>query len=126
MLMIEERLQGSLYIYADGQLTTEDYIDFVTRFDWFAKGWSAPISMLIQLGPNFGGWDLDTLFRDNKFGLTPIRRIRRVAIVADERWKHWGSGESYAALAEEIRFFALQARMEADSWLKERLSEANA
>ena len=119
MLTIEVRSGETLYIYADSQLTTEDYIDFVTRFDWFASGQSSLVSMLVELGPNFGGWDLDTLFRNNKFGLTPIRRIRRIAIVADERWRDWGSGPTYAALAEEIRFFERHAQPEADKWLRE-------
>lgn len=116
MLSIENG-GGVLQIYADGQLTTDDYIDFVTRFEWFAKGQSSPILMLVELGPEFGGWSLDALFRDPNFNLKLRRPLGYIAILADQRWKDWGAGASYANLARETRFFELGDKVEAVGWL---------
>ena len=124
MLTIEGGEGGLLHVYADGQLTTEDYVDFVTRFDWFISDGSSPITMRVELGSSFGGWSLDALFRDRKFGLMPQRCIRRIAIVADERWENWATGALYAGLAEEIRFFERETRAQADDWLREPFSGA--
>lgn len=117
MLNIEKSDMGFLHVVADGQLTTEDYVDFVTRFEWYAKGESSPISMLIELGPNFGGWSLDTLFRDHGFNLTQRRPLGQVAILAEERWRDWGAGEAYSGLTRETRFFEQSEKSKAEAWL---------
>ena len=124
MLTIESGVEGLLHVYADGQLTTEDYVDFVTRFDWFISDGSSPVAMRVELGPSFGGWNLDALFRDREFGLMPHRRIRRIAVVGDERWENWATGALYADLADEIRFFEREMRAQADDWLREPFSGA--
>ena len=112
-----DREGGVLQIYADGQLTADDYIEFVARFEWFAAGRSVPILMLIELGPEFGGWDLDALFRDSSFDLRSGRPLGYVAILAEERWNEWGIGASRSPLANEIRHFALADKVDAVRWL---------
>jgi hypothetical protein len=119
MLTIDAGDDGVLHVCADGQLSTDDYIDFVTHFEWFMAGRSGPIDLLIEIGTNFGGWSLDTLFRDQNFAMKPTRSIRRIAIVGDERWAHWATGASYAALADEIQFFDRATRGEATAWLEQ-------
>ena len=116
MLSIENE-GGVLQVYADGQLTADDYMEFVTRFEWFAAARSTPILMLIELGPEFGGWSLDALFRDSNFDLRSRRPLGYVAILADERWKEWGVGASYSRLANETRHFAIADKVDAVGWL---------
>jgi len=117
MLTIAEGAPGMLHVRADGQLTTDEYIDFVTELEWFLGERAPPIDMLIELGANFGGWNLDTLFRDKSFSLTQAGTIRRVAIVGDERWEAWASGATYEHLAADIRFFPIAAEGDARRWL---------
>lgn len=117
MLSLERWGEGVLRICADGQLGTDDYIDFVTRFEWFADGRSKPFSILIELGPNFGGWSIDALFRDLDFNLRRQGAVRCIAVIADGRWKDWASGGSYAPLAKEIRFFEAAEMAAARLWL---------
>ena len=111
---------GVLRVCADGQLTTDDYIDFVTRFEWVARGQVSPILMLIELGPDFGGWSLDALFRDPGFNLKVRRPLGYIAILAEQRWKEWGAGASYAHLARETRFFDPADKVDAVRWLLEK------
>lgn len=115
MLTINDDHDGFLHVFADGQLSTGDYVDFVTSFEWFMGGQSSPILMLVELGSNFGGWGLDALFRDENFDLDVQRAIRGIAIVGDARWEEWGTGASYAALADDIRFF--ETKPPAIAWL---------
>lgn len=117
MLSIESWGEGVLRICADGQLSTDDYLDFVTRFEWFAGGRSSPFSLLIELGPQFGGWSIDALFRDLRVKLRPGGPVRCIAVVADERWKDWASTGAYAALAREVRFFESEQARAARLWL---------
>lgn len=117
MLTIAEGEQDVLQLYADEQLTTDDYVDFVTQLEWFVAGRTAPIDMLVELGPDFGGWNLDALFRDRAFALTAPGTIRRIAIVGDQRWADWASGALYAKLAADIRFFQTPSKLDASRWL---------
>lgn len=119
MLIIEGGIDEIIRVRADGQLSTTDYVDFVRRFEQIAGLNTHPIRMRVDLGANFGGWNLDTLFRDQAFALSSEPLIRRIAIVGDPRWQAWGSGPSYAALANAILFFPLEARTEALGWLCE-------
>ena len=123
MLTIAEGEQGTLHVHADGQLTTEDYVDFVTRLEWFMAGRDAPIDMLVELGSNFGGWNLDTLFRDKGFSLTAAGSIRRIAIVGDQRWEDWATGALYAKLAADSRVFLTTSKLDASRWLSSPSAE---
>lgn len=126
MLAIAKGDHSTLHVLADGQLSTDDYVDFVTRIEWFLAGQDGPVDMLIELGPDFGGWNLDTLFRDKTFSLTAAGSIRRIAIVGDQRWEDWATGALYAKLAADIRFFLTTSKLDASHWLSSPFAERTA
>ena len=116
MLKIEPRTDGVLHIVADGQLTTEDYVGFVPRFEQLAHP-SHPI--LIELGPNFTGWSLGGLWRDVKFDAAHLRQFGRMAVLGDKRWEKWGTEASDLLFPGEMRFFERENRRAAEEWLHE-------
>ena len=116
MLTVERRPDGVLLIAADGLLTTEDYAEFVPRFEQLAH-LSNPV--LIELGPNFTGWSLGGLWRDLKFDATHLRQFGRMAVLGDKQWEKWGTQASDLLFPGEMRFFERENRRAAEEWLHE-------
>lgn len=113
MLTIERRPDGLLHIRADGQLTTEDYTEFVPQFERLAHPCSP---MLIELGSGFTGWTLPDLWRDLKFDAAHGDQFGRMAVIGDKKWEKWGIEASDPFFPGEMRFFESDRREEADAW----------
>ena len=116
MLTIEKRPDAVLLIRADGQLTTEDYADFVSRFEELAQ--AAPNRMLIELGSAFTGWSIAALWRDIKFDLQHWKQFGRMAIIGDKRWERWGTDLIDPFFPAEMKFFERGSEAEAEEWLR--------
>ena len=116
MLTIEKRADGVLHIFADGQLTTEDYVDFVPRFEALAG--SGPAPMLIELGPAFTGWSLAALWRDLKFDYRHREKFGRMAVIGDQRWEKWGTELTDPLFPGARRFFERLEAEQAEKWLR--------
>jgi len=117
VLTVSDADGGLLLVDADGQLTTEDYFELVTRLEWFANGRAAPVRMLIRLGPRFESWSLDRLLEGLKLDHRGPHPIARIAIVGEARWKDWGAKAAGTGLVGEVRFFEPSRRADADQWL---------
>ena len=115
MLTIEKRADGVLRIHADGQLTTDSYADFVSRFEQFAKDEPGP--MRIDLGPDFSGWSVAALWQDHKIGFAQEVLFRRIAVVGDRRWEEWGMELTGTALSGQMRFFEHGEEAGVEEWL---------
>src|SRR3546814_17890060 len=102
VLTIKKRTDGILHIRADGQLTTNEFAEFVPQFESLA-GPSSP--MLIELGPGFTGWSLSALWRDLKFDFTHPDQFGRMAVVGDEECEKWGIQGSGLMVRGELRVF---------------------
>ena len=115
MLTIEKRADGVLHIFADGQLTTEDYAGFVPRFETLAG--EGPTAMRIELGPAFTGWSLAALWRDLKFDYRHREQFGRMAVIGDKRWEKWGTDLTNPLFPGEMRFFERGQEADAEEWL---------
>jgi len=124
VLTIEKRADGVLHIVADGQLTTEDYAEFVPRFEKFAQ--AGPNAMRIELGPSFTGWSLAALWRDIRFDLRHWKQFGRMAVIGDKRWEKWGTDLTDPFVPGEMKFFERGSEAEADEWLRSRGGDAPA
>lgn len=118
MLTVDDMEGGLLLVQADGQLTAEDYFEFVTRLEWFANGRMSPVRMLIVLRRDFKGWSLDRLFDGLKLEQAGAPPIARIAILGDARWRGWGERKMGTALVGETRFFETGCRPDAEQWLR--------
>ena len=110
--------RGLLHLYADGLLTTGDYIDFVPAFERFETSEPKPIAMLIELGPSFTGWSLGALWRDVQFDVGHRQTFGPMAIVGDAKWEEWLAEASDLMFAAEVRFFLRSSKAEAEQWLR--------
>ncbi len=75
--------------------------------------------MLIELGPDFAGWDAASFWRDLKFDVEHPKTFGRLAIVGDERWEEWVAKASDLLFDAEIRFFGPDELARAESWALE-------
>lgn len=115
MLTIEKPSDGVLRIFADGQLTTDDYAGFVPRFEQFAR--QGPVPLRIELGPDFSGWNLAVLWRNMKFDQTNEEQFGRIAVIGDSRWEQWGTELTDPASSGQMRFFERGQESLAEEWL---------
>ena len=74
---------GLLLIRADGTLSDSDYDRFVPFFERVAARVPGTVPMLIELAPDFSGWDMGGLWRDLKFDAKHKDSFGRIAMVGD-------------------------------------------
>ena len=119
MRNMENADQDYLRIVADGRLSTDDHNGFVPAFERELAARSGRVPMLIELGPDFGGWTAAGLLRELKFDARHAERFGRIAIVGDNRWEKWGTEVSNPFFEARMRFFESQEVSAAEAWLHE-------
>lgn len=115
MLTIEKRADGVLGIFADGQLTTDDYADFVRRFEQLVRQGPNPIR--IELGPDFSGWSVAALWQNMKFDYGHGEQFGRIAVIGDRCWEEWGTELTDPVFPGEMHFFERGQEADAEEWL---------
>ena len=76
--------------------------------------------MLIELAPDFSGWDLGGLWQDLKFDLAHKDRFGWIAIVGDKKWEEWGTKLSDLLFhSAQMCFFWPDQRTQGERWLRE-------
>ena len=118
MLEITED-NGLVRIQAGGTLDSSDYDRFVPQFERIAAREQGTVPMLIELSPDFSGWDLDGIWRDLKFDAKHKDIFGRIAIVGDDKWEEWGTKLFDPLFRAEMRFFTPSERDVAESWARE-------
>ena len=112
-------LDGLVRIVAGGTLVASDYDSFEPFFERVATRQAGPVPMLIELAPDFSGWDLGGMWCDLKFDVGHKDRFGRIAIVGDKKWEEWGTKLSAPFFpSTEMRFFTLERRHEAEHWVR--------
>ena len=117
MLALKEE-NGLLWIRAGGRLEDEDYNRFVPQFERIAEREAGTVPMVIELAPDFSGWDLGGLWRDLKFDVRHNDRFGRIAIIGDSKWEEWGTEMSSSLFRAEMKFFQPSQRSHAESWVR--------
>lgn len=117
MLALKEE-NGLLWIRAGGRLGDEDYDRFVPQFERIAEREAGTVPMVIELAPDFSGWDLEGLWRDLKFDVRHKDCFGRIAIIGDSKWEEWGATMSSSLFRAEMKFFRPSQRNHAESWVR--------
>ena len=117
MLALKEE-NGLLWIRAGGRLGDEDYDRFVPQFERSAEREAGTVPMVIELAPDFSGWDLGGLWRDLKFDVRHKDCFGRIAIIGDSKWEEWGAKMSSSLFRAEMKFFRPSQRSHAESWVR--------
>ena len=112
-------VDGLVQVVARDTLEASDYDSFAPFFERIAAQKGGPVPMLIELAPDFSGWDGGGLWRDLKFDVTHKDKFGRIAVVGDKRWEEWGTKLSDPLFpSAEMRFFAPEERNEAEIWAR--------
>ena len=75
--------------------------------------------MLIELAPDFAGWDRAGLWQDIEFDLGHKDRFGRMAIVGTKNWEEWGTKLSTLMFpGSQLRFFEAPRMKEAEAWAR--------
>ena len=117
MLAIKEE-KGLLWIRASGKLEDEDYNRFVPQFEEIAEREPGTVAMVIELAPDFSGWDLGGLWRDLKFDVRHKDSFGRIAIVGDNQCEEWGTEVFDLLFRAEMEFFHPTERQAAEVWAR--------
>ena len=117
MLALKEE-NGLLWIRAGGRLEDEDYNRFVPQFERIAEREAGTVPMVIELAPDFSGWDLGGLWRDLRFDVRHKDCFGRIAIIGDSKWEEWGTEMSSSLFRAEMKFFQPSQRSHAESWVR--------
>ena len=117
MLALKEE-NGLLWIRAGGRLEDEDYNRFVPQFERIAEREAGTVPMVIELAPDFSGWDLGGRWRDLKFDVRHKDCFGRIAIIGDSKWEEWGTEMSSSLFRAEMKFFQPSQRSHAESWVR--------
>jgi hypothetical protein len=120
MLQIRESASSHLHIVVDGKVEPSDTADFVPAFERLVRSRPTPVSMLVELGPHFGGWSLAALWQELKFDVQHAEAFGPVAIVGDARWQKWATQLSNPFFSARMRFFEPAQIAHAQRWLDER------
>ena len=115
---------GLVRIKAGGTLDSTDYDEFVPQFERVAAREPGTVPMVIELLPDFSGWDLGGIWRDLKFDAKHKDSFGRIAIVGDDKWEEWGTKLSNPLFRAEMKFFAPSERSAAETWARNSKSAA--
>ena len=119
MLKLQTADREYLRIIVDGQLSPKDYDGFVAAFEGELATRFGRVPMLIELGPDFGGWTPAGVLRDLKFDARHADRFGRIAVVGNQRWEKWGTKVSDPFFEAEMRFFESRDLPAAEAWLRD-------
>ena len=112
--MTEEN--GLVRIRAGGTLEASDYDRFVPQFERIATPETGTVPMVIELAPDFSGWDVGGLWRDLKFDVKHNDSFGRIAIVGDSKWEEWGTKAFDPLFAADMKYFDSSERRATEDW----------
>lgn len=110
---------GLVRIRAGGKLDRSDYDRFVPLFERIAAREQETVPMVIELAPDFSGWDIGGVWRDLNFDLRHKNSFGRIAVVGDSRWEEWGTRLSDPLFRAEMKFFGRADLDSAERWARD-------
>ncbi|MGV2497661.1 STAS/SEC14 domain-containing protein [Pelagerythrobacter aerophilus] len=118
MLDVAEE-NGLVRVRAGGTLESSDYDRLVPLFERIAAREQGTVPMVIELAPDFSGWDLGGIWRDLQFDLKHKEKFGRIAVVGTKDWHKWATKLSDTLFPPaEMRFFDIGARDHAERWAR--------
>ena len=117
-MLIAKENDGLVWIEAGAKLDAEVFETFVPLFERIAERRSGTVPMLIELKPDFNGWNIGGLWRDLKFDIRHKHQFGRIAIVVDRKWVEWGTKFSAPLFSGDMRYFDLDDIEKAEDWAR--------
>ncbi|MXO94250.1 STAS/SEC14 domain-containing protein [Erythrobacter arachoides] len=107
---------GLVRIKAERTLDSTDYDKFVPEFQRIAAREPGTVPMVIELAPDFSGWDFDGIWRDLKLDAKRKDSFGQIATLGDDKWVEWGTMLSNPLIRTEMKFFPPLNRDVAERW----------
>ncbi len=117
--------EATLEIRMSGKVTAEDYDRVLTPAIQSALETQDAIRVLVQIGPDFDGFDKGAMWSDAKLGLSHWRGFDRAAIVTDVDWIENAFKIFGFAMPCPTRVFDMDEADEARRWLSESLGSVH-
>jgi SpoIIAA-like len=108
---------GVLAFKMSGKLHDEDYKRFVPLVD-NAIAKDGKVRILAQFH-DFHGWDAHALWDDIKFSTTHCNKIKKIALVGEEKWEKGMAAVCKPFTMAKVRYFDADEMKAAESWLAE-------
>lgn len=118
---IEDLPEGTLGFRLYGKVTGEDYDNVLSPAIDRAIEEFDRIKLLMQIGPNFDGYNLDAAWDDARLGLRHWRGFDRVAVATDVGWVSTAVKAVSFMSPCPVQLFNLHQLDEARRWLGESL-----
>jgi hypothetical protein len=99
-----------------GKLHDEDYEQFVPLVD-AAIAEEGKVNLLAQLH-DFHGWDARALWDDIKFATTHCTRMKKIAVVGEEKWHSWMATVCKPFTMAKVKYFDASDMDGARKWLQ--------
>jgi len=104
-----------MWIEIDGKVTRDGYQKLLEKMKaQIAEG--APVSYLVEL-KNLNGVEMGAMWEDLKFGLSSMKHMKRIALVADQNWVEWFSKIADPITRVAIKTFHKNQEYEAWEWV---------
>lgn len=86
--ILDQSTERCLVAHFSGKPTGQEYQQFLDALEGRFKKADQVDLVLVLSGVEFYG-DLEAAWKDLKFGLGEYKRIRRAALVGDQKWIEW-------------------------------------
>ena|SRR5437016_3315671 len=87
-----------------GKLVHKDYEILNSQFDKLCQK-EQKIRVLIELAPDFSGWELRAGWDDFVFGMKHYSDFERIAVIGDEAWEEWLVKLAKPFTKAQVKFF---------------------
>jgi hypothetical protein len=116
MLELEEE-NRLIRIRAGRSLESSDYDRFMPLSERAAALGQGAVPMVIELAPDFSGWELSRIWRDLQFNVKHEEHFSRIAVIGTKVWHEWAIKFSDILFPPaKIRFFDPPAKDGAERW----------
>jgi hypothetical protein len=78
--------EGTVALRAVGRITAEDYREVLEPAIEAATGGGRKARLLLELGPEFEGYDPSAMMADARVGMEDFRSFDRIGVVTDNEW----------------------------------------
>ena len=118
MIRIQEQPNDNvLTLKVTDILTEKDLDELVPKLKNHVESSDHPHLFMIM--EDFDGYESATAFwKDLKLDSEYIGYFYRIALVGDKKWQKWGTQIVNPLTKEELRFFPMKEKEEANSWIK--------
>ncbi|WP_159084695.1 SpoIIAA family protein [Dongshaea marina] len=117
--ILSQTANDTLVVQASDKLTHQDYQNlFIPKLNELIEQYGE-IRLLIHLDESFGGWEIDAMWDDAKFGVAHRNDFKKIAIVGGPKWLKWGAKVSALMISGELQTYQSGEFGDALMWVKQ-------